>query len=94
MIQEGLINRTTDLVLPMMAFAFRENRVIPITYDPIKKKLKLHTEWETFPTMNFAKQQLLCEKGPNLSLKIIIHYFYKCVDEFPDKNPESQSVLK
>jgi len=53
----------------MMAFLFCENRVIPITYNPIKKKLKLLTEWETFPTMNFAKQQLLCEKGHKLILK-------------------------
>lgn len=53
----------------MIVFVLRENRVIPITYDPAKKKLKLHTEWETFPTMNFAKQLLLCEKGYKLFLK-------------------------
>jgi len=47
----------------MIFFVFSENRVIPITNNPAKKKLKLHKEWETFPTKNFTKQQLLCEKG-------------------------------
>ncbi len=53
----------------MIVFTFRENRVLPITYIPTKKKLKLHKEWETFPTMNLAKQQLLCEKGHKLILR-------------------------